>query len=142
MNRVKMSMLAVLLLAALTAIGCSKNRLAPTAKNIDCGYEVIVSLANQDRLAPIALTEVIINGTTIFHGALQPLQSGDYLYVSTRVPEQRVEIEVKSEIAGKVTTSQKKVWVEDRLWVVVTRIREFDGEPEVRIEISYESPQL
>ncbi len=131
---------AALLLATLMTAGCSKNRCASTAKRQNRGYEVIISLANHDRLAPIVLTDVIVNGTTVFHGALQPSQGGDYLYVSTRVQSKGVEIEVRNEVEGEVITAQKKVWVEDRLWVVVTRARESEGEPEVRIEISYENP--
>ncbi len=131
----------VLVLVVCIVAGCKKPiSIAPTDKTA-CGYEVIFSLANQDRTAPVALTDVLIDGISVFHGALGASQQGNYIYVSTRVPNQKIKLEARSEAQdGEIISAEKNIWVEDKLWIVITRLKEYDALPEVRIEISYENP--
>jgi hypothetical protein len=136
-RELQMVFLSVLFLAG---GGCTKTERETTTQSKMCGFETFFSFANQDRQAPIVLTDATINGVPLFHGALQPTFSGDYVYVHTWVFDQRMDLEVKSDYGGKVITARKNIWVKDRTWVVVTRTREYDGDPKLRIEVSYEVP--
>ena len=131
-------MRGTLLLAAFVTIGCAQKVAIP--EHPECGYEVIFSLANQDRLSPVVLADLLVNDNTIFHGALGQSQSGDYVYLSIRIPTRKMTVEVRTETGGEVLSTKKNIWVEDRPWIVITRTRKIGDGPELQIEVSYENP--
>ena len=106
------------------------------------GYDVIFSLANQDRRAPIAVMDIVVDGTIVFHGMIPSTSSGEYQYIHTRFSGQKIDLEIRSEVEGGTISASKKVYVKDHLWVIVTRLRELDGEPEIQIDLSYEETQF
>lgn len=103
--------------------------------------QVVFSVANKDRTAPVTVMKVMVNGRTLIFGALQHAGQGDYLYVSADIETRKMHIRVTSETEeGPGLEAEKTMLVEDRLWVVITRLRDIDGEPELVIEASYEKP--
>ncbi len=136
MMRVRIGLLALVLIFA---TGCARSEsVHPEVQT--AGYDVIFSLANQDREAPIVTMDVIVDGTTVFHGMIPSTRGGEYQYVRTRAPGQKIDLEIRSEEEGGTITASKKVYVKDHLWVIVTRLRELNGEPEIEIDLSYEEP--
>lgn len=93
-------------------------------------------------MAPVVLTDVVADGTTIFHGALGMSQSGNYIYLNTRVINHKLTLEVRSDSGGQVISQTKNIWVDDRAWIVITRTTDYEGTPEIRIEVSYENPAI
>ncbi|MCP4677998.1 MAG: hypothetical protein GY854_21280 [Deltaproteobacteria bacterium] len=136
----KVGLFAGLLIVASTA-GCAGSGQV-CEKEPTRGYDVIFSLANQDRRAPIVVMDIIVDGDTLFHGMIPSSRGGDYQYIRTQVPRQKIDLEIRSKAEGEVITAGKKVFVKDHLWVIVTRQREFDGEPEIQIDLSYEKPRF
>jgi len=129
-----------ILLAALLAagIGCGGpgrsvgGRAAP-------GREVVLSVGNEDPETPVARIKVQIDGEPRIYGTFRAVDEGDYLFASYRVGADKVRVRATSAADGELLEAEKNVVVEDHLWIVVTRVRNLDGEPEIKIEISYES---
>ena len=104
--------------------------------------EVMFSIANEDKQAPISMMEISMDNNPIFRGAITASSSGRYTYVKTFASKETgIQLKVSSETDRDRIEAQKDIWLKDRLWVVVTRIREFEREPELQISISYEGPQ-
>jgi hypothetical protein len=118
--------------------GSQSTALKPTSGD---GFEIIFSLANRDRESPVVLADVLLDETTVFHGALHASPSGEYTYVSTRVSKQKMKLVFRTAVGEDIRTLDRKIWVDDRTWIVLTRIKEYDREPELEMEISYEKEQ-
>ena len=124
----------------LTACGAGQEPQTPDA-GADSGRQVVFSVANKDRSAPVTVIRVVVNDRTLVYGALQLAGQGDYLYFSSEIEERTMDIRVTSETEdGPTLEAEKSIMVEDRLWIVITRLRDIDGEPELVIEASYEKP--
>ena len=102
--------------------------------------DVTFSISNQDRWAPAAMTDILLDSEPVFHGTLGHSRTGDYVYLNTHVHRKKVHLEVRSETTDGALVKKKNIWVGDKAWIVVTRVREFDGDPELRVVVSYESP--
>jgi hypothetical protein len=132
---------AVAVAIALLVAACGAGQ-GPTA---DAGpaeaRQVVFSVANKDRTAPVTVIRVEVNERTLIYGALQLAGQGEYLYVSSDIDDRKMDIAVTSETEdGPRLEAEKTIMVEDRLWIVITRLRDIDGEPELVIEASYEKP--
>ncbi|HUT76956.1 MAG TPA: hypothetical protein VM285_04680, partial [Polyangia bacterium] len=101
--------------------------------------EVIFSVANADRLATAADIEITVNGHALIYGPFSPSPRGKYLYFSSRIPEKKMVIRVVSRSGDSVLDVERTVIVENRAWVVITRL-ERDGVAEIEIAVSYEKP--
>jgi hypothetical protein len=84
------------------------------------------------------LMDVSLNGETMFRGAIFPADSGHYLYLNTHVPYKDALLEVVSETGDGTIRASRELRVKDHVWIVVTRIRDFDGPPDLQISVSYE----
>lgn len=126
------------------AVGVADNPLSASAQSRAAHrcVDVIFSLNNQDRAAPHAMTDILMDSAVVFHGVLGQTRSGDYVYVQTHVHRKKVHLEVRSETTEGVLVQEKNVWVGDAAWIVVSRVRDFDAEPELRMVVSYEKPHL
>jgi hypothetical protein len=127
------------ILPILALAGCSgagPTTRAPATPEIP---EVIFSVANADRFAIAADLEIAINGHPVIYGSFAPSPPGKYLYFSSRVPGKKMDIRVVSRSGDETIEAQRTVMVEDRAWVVITRL-ERDGVAEIEIAISYEKP--
>ncbi len=100
--------------------------------------EVVFSVANRDRLAPVALMRVGADGRTLIYGEFPPSEGGGYLYSSQRLPARKTRIRAVSEGGGQRLESERTVLLEDRAWIVVTRLRDVDSGPRLEIQVSYE----
>lgn len=131
---------ALLVFAALAsaAVACGGPVKKAPAQTGECGVEVIFSIANQDRSAAETLVDISVDGTPVFHGTVTAAQGGEYIYVSTRLPRHEADIAVKSASAGGTLDATRRIGLEDHVWIVVTRLREEDREPELKLEVSYE----
>ena len=134
--------IAVLLVAwLLCACGAGQGPAGGDA-GPDEDRQVVFSVANKDRSAPVTVIRVVVNERTLIYGALQLAGQGDYLYVSSDIDDRKLDIVVTSETEdGPSLQAEKTIMVEDRLWIVITRLRDIDGEPELVIEASYEKPR-
>ena len=99
---------------------------------------VIFSVANADRSAVAADIEITVNGQPLIYGSFAPSPVGRYLYFSSRIPGKKMAIRVVSRSGGDTVEAERNVIVEDRAWVVVTRLTR-DGISEIEIAVSYES---
>ena len=107
------------------------------------GSEVIFSVANKDRQTPATVMKVLVDDKPLIFGALQLAGQGGYLYVSTNIPGRTAELRVVSEAEGEAPlVEERTLMLEDRLWIVITRLRDIDGGPELEIEVSYERPAV
>jgi hypothetical protein len=130
---------AVVLAVMLTACGAAQP--PADGDQSDGARQVVFSVANKDRSAPVTLMKVVVNGRTLIYGSLQLAGKGEYLYVSTRIAESKLRLRVTSETdEGPALETVKTMLVEERLWVVITRLRDMDGDPELIVEASYEKP--
>lgn len=133
--------IAVLIAVLVCGCGASIEQQGDTADSEV--KQVIFSVANKDRGAPVTVLRVVVNGRTLIYGSLQPAGRGDYLYVSTEVTDPKLHVRVTSETDdGPSLETEKTMLVEDLLWVVITRVQDIDGDPELVIEVSYEKPEL
>lgn len=124
----------------LTACGAGQGPSGADA-GVESGRQVVFSVANKDRSAPVTVIRVEVNGRTLVYGALQLAGQGDYLYFSSDIDARAMDIRVTSETEeGPSLEAEKSIMVEERLWIVITRLRDIDGEPELVIEASYEKP--
>jgi hypothetical protein len=124
---------------ALAVAGCSgagSGAKPPVAAGIP---EVIFSVANADRSAVAADIEISVNGQPLIYGSFAPSPVGKYLYFSTRIPGKKMAIRAVSRSGDDAVEAQRNLIVEDRAWVVITRL-ERDGNSEIEIAVSYESP--
>jgi hypothetical protein len=135
-------LLSIALLTALLQPACGAGQ-EPSAADagVDSARRVVFSVANKDRSAPVTLIRVEVNGETLIYGALQLAGQGDYLYFGSDIEARTMDIRVTSETEdGPSLTAERSIMVEKRLWIVITRLRDIDGEPELVIEASYEKP--
>ena len=102
--------------------------------------DVIFSLNNQDRGAPQAMTDILLDSVVVFHGALNHTRSGDYVYLTTHVHRKKVQLEVRSETTAGLLVEKKNIWVGDEAWIVVSRVGDYETEPELQVVVSYENP--
>ncbi len=109
-----------------------------TAERTD--FEVLFSTSNQDMGAPLATMKVTVDGKPLIFGPSRYSEDGDYTFFSTRIGDKSVRVRAVSEWEGELIEAAKTVRVKDRLWVVITRLVNMSGDPEVKIEISYEVP--
>lgn len=132
---------AAWLAAAVLLVGCGAGQQPGQPATSGEAKQVVFSVANKDRTAPVTVMKVVVNGRTLLFGALQHAGQGEYLYVSADIETRKMHIRVTSETEeGPGLEAEKSMLVEDRLWVVITRLRDIDGEPELVIEASYEKP--
>jgi hypothetical protein len=130
------ALLASVLLGAAGCGGAGARATEPEAGGIP---EVIFSVANADRFATAADIEITVNGHALIYGPFSPSPRGRYLYFSTRIPGKKMAIRAVSRSGAGVLAAERTVIVEDRAWVVITRL-ERDGVAEIEIAISYEKP--
>ena len=126
---------------ALAALGCAGAGPAGAPGNVGeaPGAEVVFSVANADRATPVAVIEVRVDDRTVVYGPFAPSEGGDYLYVAARLPERKARIRAVSRAGSETVEAEKWVIIEDHLWIVVTRLREYAQEPaEIVIDVSYE----
>jgi len=128
---------------AVAALGCSG---APRSGGGGTGAvgasRLVFSLANQDPEVPEAGFEVRVSGETFLKGTFATARQGRYLYASARFPGSEALVEVRSEAEDGVLEERKSVLLRDNTWIVVTRRRDLDGQAELSIEVSYESPKV
>jgi len=138
---VLVSRVALLELVLFAALGCGGGQPPAGDAPVREGKQVVFSVANKDRGAPVTVIRVVVNERTLIYGALQNAGQGEYLYFSADVDAAKLDIRVTCETPdGAVLQSEKTILVEDRLWIVITRLRNMEGVPEVVIEPSYEKP--
>ncbi len=140
MRRLSPNLCAITVLCSWLALACRTCPEIPPASPEPqaCGYPITVSLANEDREAPAVLMDVSVDSTTLFHGALQPSTGGSYLYINTRVPARGVVLKVVSKTDEGSIEAEKQIWINEGLWIVVTRVRDEGRPPELQISVSYE----
>lgn len=132
---------AATLLLAVICCACGAGQGPLPDAGPDEAKQVVFSVANKDRTAPVTVIRVVVNERTLIYGALQLAGQGDYLYFSSDIEDRKMDISVISETEdGPRLQAEKTIMVEDRLWIVITRLRDIDGEPELVIEASYEKP--
>lgn len=105
-----------------------------------CACEVVFSVANQDRQAPTATMDVLVDGRNIIHGPLMQTGPGEYLYFSTCLRQKKVEIEARSSFGDQQVHLTRSAWMADHVWIVITRVRDLDGQASLALEVSYEEP--
>lgn len=133
-----MERLAIL---SLLTVGCGGGQVPASEEVVleECS-EVLISVANSDPGAPIATIKVSMDGRPLIYGRVPASEKAQYMYFSTRVAESKVRVRAVSEANGEILEAYKSVIVKDKLWLVVTRGLDLDGEPELTIEVSYEAP--
>jgi len=137
--RYAIARLAILLLLA--GGGCGGAEIPGSEKiELEECSEVLISVANSDPGAPIATVKVSMDGRPLIYGRVPASEKAQYMYFSTRVAESKVRVRAVSEANGEMLEAYKSVIVKDKLWLVVTRGLDLDGEPELTIEVSYEAP--
>jgi len=124
---------------AVAGPGCGASPSRAAADGTAC-YEVLFSVANHDPEAEAAVMKVLVDGKPLIYGPVRYSEDGDYLFFAATVTSGKVRIQALSEAGGYLTETARSVLVRDRLWVVVTRVRDLDGAAEVRLEVSYEDP--
>ncbi len=132
--------LAVLLLFLFCqAVGCSP---AGTRDPGDsrCECEVIFSLANTDRSSPHVKVDVQLDHRTVIYGGLPQVTSGDYFYVSTCLPRRHATLVVRMETEGEALEESRKIKIENKMWIVITRVRDLGDGATMKIDVSYEQP--
>ena len=131
------------LVVVLAASGCGGVEVPPAqAQELEleeCS-EVLISVANVDLSAPVATIKVSMDGRPLIYGLVPASERSEYMYFSTRVAESKVRVRAMSEVDGEMLEAYKTVIVKDKLWLVITRGLDLDGEPELTIEVSYEAP--
>ena len=139
--RLRIVQIMCAIFATALLVSCGAGQPVGETAQVESPRQVVFSVANKDRSAPVTMMKVVVNGQPLIYGALQATASGEYLYVSTKISAVKMEIRVLSETEeGPTLEAEKTMLVEDRLWVVITRLRDIDGDPELVIEASYEKP--
>jgi hypothetical protein len=134
---------SLLLVAALTASCAStlpSSEAVDSAATASCRCEVVFSVANQDPDAPMASIDVLVDGHNLIHGPFMQTAPGEYLYFSTCLQQQSARITARSSARDSEVTVERSVSLADHAWIVLTRVRNLDGEPSLELEISYEEP--
>ena len=86
------------------------------------------------------MTDILMDSAVVFHGPITHSHRGDYVYVQTHVHRKKVNLEVQSKTPDGTLVREKNIWVGDRAWIVITRVKGFDLSPELEIVVSYENP--
>lgn len=144
MNRSARALLAAL--AALAAASCGGSGAAEVveAAVATCGSRVFFSVANQDDRVRDAEIKVVVDGQPVVYGSFRAEAAGGsaaYHYIAAQTARREISVRAVSPDAdGGIVEAKKSVPVRDGIWIVVTRVRDIDGAPQLQIEFSYEGP--
>lgn len=76
----------------------------------------------------------------MIYGGLPQVSSGDYFYVSTCVEKKRARLLVRMESQDEPLEETREIGVENKMWIVITRVRDLEDGAAMKIDISYEEP--
>ena len=119
------------------------------AKEVDdpvpaCGRAVFFSVANQDDRTRDAEIKIVVDGQPAVYGSFRASaagEPGDYHYIAAQTSRKEITVRaVSPNDDGDLVEAKKVIPVRDGIWIVVTRVRDIDGAPQLQIEFSYEGP--
>lgn len=109
-----------------------------------CGRAVFFSVANQDDRTRDAEIKIVVDGKPIVYGSFRSSsgeESADYHYIAAQTARDEITVRaVSPDEDGGLVEARKQIPVKDGIWIVVTRVRDIDGAPQLQIEFSYEGP--
>lgn len=109
-----------------------------------CGRAVFFSVANQDDRTRDAEIKIVVDGKPIVYGSFRSSsgdESADYHYIAAQASGDEITVRaVSPDEGGGLVEARKQIPVKDGIWIVVTRVRDIDGAPQLHIEFSYEGP--
>jgi hypothetical protein len=109
-----------------------------------CGARVFFSVANQDDRTRDAEIKVVVDGQPVVYGRFRTRaenEPGDYHYIAAQTSRAEIAVRaVSPDDDGAIVETKKSIPVKDGIWIVVTRVRDIDGAPQLQIEFSYAGP--
>jgi hypothetical protein len=142
---VKASVRGAMCAVAFAAAACG----GAVAKDADgpaslCGSRVFFSVANQDERTHYAEIKVVVVGQPGVSGSFRASaadETSDYHYIAAQTSRKEIVVRaVSPNDDGDLVEAKKSIPVRDGIWIVVTRVRDIDGTPQLQIEFSYEGP--
>jgi len=135
----------VLCAAAVAAAACGGAAARDLGGPVSlCGSRVFFSVANQDDQARDAQIKVVVDGRPVVYGSFRAStadEPSDYHYIAARTSGKEIVVRaVSPNDDGELVEAKKSIPVKDGIWIVVTRVRDIDGTPQLQIEFSYEGP--
>ena len=88
--------------------------------------------------------KVVVDGQPVVYGRFRTRaenEPGDYHYIAAQTSRAEIAVRaVSPDDDGAIVEAKKSIPVKDGIWIVVTRVRDIDGAPQLQIEFSYEGP--
>ena len=141
MRGVRRAVCAVVLAAVACGGGGARDAEEPASV---CGRAVFFSVANQDDRTRDAEIKIVVDGQPVVYGSFRASaadEPGDYHYIAAQTSRKEITVRaVSPNDDGDLVEAKKIIPVKDGIWIVVTRVRDIDGAPQLQIEFSYEGP--